>query len=204
MRDADREETQRRILWRLLRALADAKEFKPGAVNRRILSALARIPWMTPQMVTQPDVASLALAVGLTSYVVERERRGNVQGDITPEMEKLEQLATLAEYATPSTDDVVSLLLFNRQPPLRRVMVEALAQRSSHIGRRGAAARHAPAIQKREQLRAIWATGKFPTRRDCAEQQHGLLDIAYDTAIDALKGTPNPNPWPGKRKPRRS
>ena len=45
---------------------------------------------------------------------------------------------------------------------------------------------------KREQIRAIWASGKYATREICAEEEHEALDTSYSTARKALYSTPEP------------
>ena len=45
---------------------------------------------------------------------------------------------------------------------------------------------------KREQIRAIWASGKYTTRDVCAEQECAALNMSFTTARKALKNTPKP------------
>lgn len=45
---------------------------------------------------------------------------------------------------------------------------------------------------KREQIRAIWASGKYSSRDICAEQECASLDMSFSTARKALRGTPDP------------
>lgn len=45
---------------------------------------------------------------------------------------------------------------------------------------------------KREQIREIWASGKYSSRSVCAEQECAALDMSYDTARKALRKTPDP------------
>jgi hypothetical protein len=44
----------------------------------------------------------------------------------------------------------------------------------------------------REQMRAIWASGKYTSRDRCAEEECGALGISYSTARKALRNTPEP------------
>lgn len=54
---------------------------------------------------------------------------------------------------------------------------------------------------KKEKIRATWASGKFADRNTCAEEEYAGLGFgAYKTARDALKNTPDPSPWPAKKK----
>jgi hypothetical protein len=50
----------------------------------------------------------------------------------------------------------------------------------------------------RAKIREIWATGKYPSRDKCAENVCGKFKLSYRTTRNALKGTPNPDPWPAK------
>lgn len=54
--------------------------------------------------------------------------------------------------------------------------------------------------EKQSAIRESWATGNFATRIDCAEQGYAHFGMSFYTAQDALKGTPDPSPWPAKRK----
>jgi hypothetical protein len=53
--------------------------------------------------------------------------------------------------------------------------------------------------EKRALIRAQWATGKFTTRVDCADQESGAIKMSYGTAIKALQNEPEP---PGRGSPR--
>lgn len=53
---------------------------------------------------------------------------------------------------------------------------------------------------KAGQIRELWASGKFSTREDCAEQESGALGITFGTARRHLRGTKDPDPWPAKGK----
>jgi hypothetical protein len=45
--------------------------------------------------------------------------------------------------------------------------------------------------EKREQIRSIWATGKYSTRDRCADQEHEALGMSFSTARKALRNMPN-------------
>lgn len=46
--------------------------------------------------------------------------------------------------------------------------------------------------EKRREIRAIWATGKYDARVRCAEEESGALGMSISTAIKALRNTPKP------------
>jgi hypothetical protein len=47
--------------------------------------------------------------------------------------------------------------------------------------------------EKRAQMQAIWATGKYSNRDLCAEQECEALGISFSTARKALRGAPEPS-----------
>lgn len=47
--------------------------------------------------------------------------------------------------------------------------------------------------EKREKIRAIWATGKYESRDVCAEQECAALGMSFSTARKALRNTPEPS-----------
>ena len=53
---------------------------------------------------------------------------------------------------------------------------------------------------KREAIKQAWASGRFSSRTQCAEQESGAIGMSLSTAIKALQNTPDPSPWPAKAK----
>lgn len=47
---------------------------------------------------------------------------------------------------------------------------------------------------KQQQIRDIWATGKYSSRDRCAEEECAALDMSFSAARKALRNTPDPNP----------
>ena len=45
---------------------------------------------------------------------------------------------------------------------------------------------------KQQQIREIWATGKYASRDRCAEEECAALDMSFSAARKALRNTPNP------------
>ncbi len=59
--------------------------------------------------------------------------------------------------------------------------------------------RHEPARARREEIQAIWATGKYISRDICAEEEYSAIGfLSYKAARNALTNTPAPSPWPVK------
>lgn len=46
---------------------------------------------------------------------------------------------------------------------------------------------------RRTQIQAIWASGKYTSRDRCAEEECGALGMSFATARKSLRGTPNPD-----------
>jgi len=55
-----------------------------------------------------------------------------------------------------------------------------------------AKAEKAGSAAKREEIRAIWATGKYTSRERCAVEECDALGMGLSTAIRALRNTPEP------------
>lgn len=62
----------------------------------------------------------------------------------------------------------------------------------SEQARKAAVARHQPTNQAKEEIKKLWASGKYSSRDICAEQECAALGISFSTARKALRGTPNP------------
>ena len=61
--------------------------------------------------------------------------------------------------------------------------------------RKAANARHdqpGGSRDKQQQIREIWATGKYSSRDRCAEEECAALGMSYSTARKALRNTPDP------------
>lgn len=49
------------------------------------------------------------------------------------------------------------------------------------------------AHEKREAIRAAWASGKYSSRDICADEECAALGMSYSTARKALRNTPEPS-----------
>lgn len=56
--------------------------------------------------------------------------------------------------------------------------------------------RHEKTNLAKDEMRKIWATGKYESRDVCAEQECANLQLSFSTARKALRNTPNPKPLP--------
>ncbi|SAL19331.1 hypothetical protein AWB71_00925 [Caballeronia peredens] len=83
----------------------------------------------------------------------------------------------------------------------RRESASLIRDEKSEAARKAANAKHGKpggSRDKADQIRAIWASGKYSTREICAEQECGALDMSFSTARRALRGTPEPMRKPSK------
>jgi hypothetical protein len=189
---------RQRSLLLLLEPLADLVEAKPGIVTRAVMAsvraALARIPTLTPKIVAKPRMAVLVERLGLTPELLEKGRQA-ARDPPTPEMDALGRLWAKARHTTLAPEMVAKAF---REPPEREVLRRALAHRASQLGMRGAAARHASDNEMRQALPAFWTTGKYSTKKICAEEECEALKMSLETARKALRHAPDPDPWPAK------
>jgi hypothetical protein len=73
-----------------------------------------------------------------------------------------------------------------------------LRKKTSSSGGIGKAAK---LIEPKKNIRKAWATGNFSSRDICAEEEYSSLGFeSFRTARTELKGTPDPDPWPAKKK----
>jgi len=75
------------------------------------------------------------------------------------------------------------------------VIGRALKLQRSATARRIANARHnrpGGARDKQQQIRDIWATGKYTSRDRCAEEECAALNMSFSAARKALRNTPDP------------
>lgn len=112
---------------------------------------------------------ALAQSIGSSVEAIEEDWRevARIQGDI---------------------GDCQSMIIEKTQTVMSRLT-------STQKGARMANARHAKpggSRDKQDQIRAIWATGKYTNRDRCAEEECGALDMSFSAARKALRNTPDP------------
>jgi hypothetical protein len=188
---------RQRNLISVMIAIAECKKLKPGIFPRRYLAALSASPILTPELVTKPGLGALLKRIGLTPEML-KSGRSAARITLTPEMDALTRLANLAKQ-TKLTPEIVMKTLrpgFEEQEKEKQITARIMSRR----GKKAAAARHAPDNEKRNKIRANWATGKYPTKILCAEKEYAALGVALETAQKALRNEADPNPWPSKGK----
>jgi len=52
--------------------------------------------------------------------------------------------------------------------------------------------KHEATNKAKEEIKQIWASGKYTSRDVCAEQECAVLNLSFSTARKALRGTPEP------------
>lgn len=87
-------------------------------------------------------------------------------------------------------------LLKDALPQAVSLEVKILKKRASGKAKTGAEALHnklGGSRSKAGEIRRLWASGKFKSRDDCAEQECAALGMAISTARRALRNTPAPD-----------
>jgi len=69
---------------------------------------------------------------------------------------------------------------------------EQLTKKLSEQGKKGADKKHERTNKAKQELIGIWATGRYKSRDECAEQECSHLNISLSTARKALINTPEP------------
>ncbi len=105
----------------------------------------------------------------------------------------LSQVTTLnARGLTVDLNALLSAIAGDAREPVAGIGSKLWRKRQAKVA---ADARHSKPGGSRdvqEQIRALWATGKYASRDRCAEEECGALGISYSTARKALRGTPGP------------
>ena len=73
---------------------------------------------------------------------------------------------------------------------------ERKTHKLSEQGKKGAAVKHKTTNEAKNELKEIWASGKYTSRDVCAEQECAGLNLSFSTARKALRNTPDPIPNP--------
>lgn len=107
--------------------------------------------------------------------------------EIRASEEKLDKLAELKDELREIEDRITDQIT---DEGLR--VIESASRR----GKAAADARHnkpGGSRANREEMRRLWASGKYSGRDICAEQECGALGISFSAARKALTGTPKPS-----------
>jgi hypothetical protein len=106
------------------------------------------------------------------------------------------QIKEIPEVTQAQVNEVNALMSVEESlEKMRQLGFTQAAYISSNHGRLAAEANHNKpngSRDKRDKIRAIWASGKFSTRDRCAEEECGSLGMSFATARKSLRGQPNP------------
>ena len=114
-----------------------------------------------------------------------------------------ETLTLLAKSNLNHSDTLASLIdackasmeLSNFIPKAIKIGMISEKRKASKRGKAAADALHerpGGSRSKADEIRKIWASGKYTARSRCAEEECASLGMSYDTARKALRNTPKP------------
>lgn len=124
-----------------------------------------------------------------------------LRGKDTPDTEKnliqryrLEFFEWLANHAMELNKSAIEAMASNKAK-------EIISTAQKAASKKGGDAKAAKLKKPKEAICQAWASGKYSSREICAEQEYSSLGFnTFKTAREALKGTPDPVPWPAKIK----
>lgn len=111
------------------------------------------------------------LIINKTVFCIKEQKR------IIDSISKLDDMEKSCRNATKKLEDAMAKYQLTKQ------------------GREGAEALHSRpggSREKQENIRKIWASGKYTSRDICAEQECATLNMSFSTARKALRKTPEP------------
>lgn len=110
-------------------------------------------------------------------------------------------LVSLAEKH--SMEEIVMFLTANPPSPQVVYLMMVKAQKASQVeaAKKGGNGKASKLKVPKEALIKAWSSGNFRSRDICAEEEYSSLGFAsLKAARNTLVGTPDPNPWPAKKK----
>ncbi|WP_169168168.1 hypothetical protein [Acidovorax sp. SRB_24] len=106
------------------------------------------------------------------------------------------QLVTAAKAATAESldhmDNLHKAAIIGQAMSSENIKSKITASNRGKAAANALHARPGGSREKQEQIRAMWATGKYESRDMCAEQECAALDMGFGTARRALRKTPEP------------
>ncbi|MDD2658355.1 MAG: hypothetical protein PHY54_01585 [Methylococcales bacterium] len=73
-----------------------------------------------------------------------------------------------------------------------KVFEDGVCHQKVTLAKKGADAAHREHRNRQEEIRKIWASGKYSSRDICAEKECADLSMSFSTARKALRNTPDP------------
>jgi len=102
-------------------------------------------------------------------------------------------LLTFEQTQSQDKDQAYILNEIDEADPKHKSMDFAIAR--SDLARQAANARHdkpGGSREKQDEIKRIWASGKYSTRDICAEKECAALKMSFSSARKALRNTPDP------------
>ncbi|WP_155888416.1 hypothetical protein [Cupriavidus sp. WS] len=130
-------------------------------------------------------VVELAAVVGIGKF------GGSDRAESLSNMLRENFSALRDELLRDPIDDAFTLLVLlgleraKKPSKAEKLMLDLHGQNLSSAGRKGAEVRHGQRggyWEKKDEMRKRWASGKYKTRDDCADQEHKALGISRDTS----------------------
>lgn len=88
-------------------------------------------------------------------------------------------------------------------PPSEKVMFFLIQEARRSISNKGGDATKEKHDKLKQAIQNKWATGIFSSRDICADQEFDALGFgSFKAARNALINTPDPDPWPAKKRPK--
>jgi hypothetical protein len=163
-----------------------ASSVEYALLTRSIPETLREYPKAKPHVVLCCALYQSALAQCSTCIELLDERRANAQ-----------TLCDLIQYTTAVWGALGALLkvLHGGGPPLLQTSIDEQvrlnrSQSASHAAR---AKLNQPGgyAEKRQRVRELWATGKYPSRDECASKVHKTVGLSLSATRKALRKAPD-------------
>lgn len=117
--------------------------------------------------------------------------RGRKKKDLPPEWLKIAEVLDFELRGHLKEDAPPRIILQAAVAVMRKWQEIASATGKANVEKRHNA--EGGAHEKREAIRAAWASGKYSSRDICADEECAGLGISYSTARKALRNTPDPS-----------
>ena len=193
---------------------ASALSDLPQALQQRIRQQLFPLPWDSLTVQQRQSAARQWDAMNEPAGASEREywfdfhvRRlqtlhelatweaaeASSVTELTAKESRIKELrASLAEMDATAKKQPTAIMNATDMEAIKQLAIKELR---SQIGRKGGLARaNAPGGSewKKQEIRAIWATGNYKSRDECASEVCEALGWKYSSARNALANTPDP------------
>ena len=119
-----------------------------------------------------------------------------LQAKLAPLVLERERLRSEQEKSVTLNYEKVAIQAVNQGLNMgAKLMADRVKIRAQEQGKKAAEIRHGKpggSRSKTDEMRRLWAGGKYSSRDICAEQECGALGLSFSTARRALRGTLDP------------